>query len=1611
MVTLLKARGLYFLPNFLSEIPEGAMLEALNVVIDRNGIVEPRRGYKQWLNFGNSSSRAKQLAVYRDKILVHHDNKLSYQHTNNSGVEETLEFKTSDGVTDAVVVETETGRRLKYAESNGNLYVTTNSGIQRVSALTSDFLASTQENQILPAGVVQALDPQANCDYASSGWMVGFSKVAYKTLVGFTDNNDNLLLGAPSGRVVVTNLSSESCNVQLRLFLPSDLTTSFFVQVYRSNNPFADSIELLATTVEPNNELLQIAEILITQDDIDRGYIDYLDTVPAELQEVGDPLYSNQNTGEGSDQVNYAPPFAKDITLYKGGMFYANTKTRHTLDINLLSIEGIEDISISAASKSGTTISVQTSVDHGLSTNESVFVVIPNSTLDHTYTAVNAADNTLTNSTLNDGQVITSVAVPDLNLEANTFYTVRRKTATTIQLMKNPGNVATVVSADPGSYPRTLTQQLAVYGVYPITVIDSDEFSIQVNTNISLVGATDTDRAKNAKLFPAEFVVAKQDTVHEYFFGGNQGKFSISTTAAPSEDDYFIVNSYDRLRSYTFFLSANEEAPPLDLTLFPKTAGTIPANVVYTDTTLDLAIPLLKTETSDHYDRTTGIFTKVEHGFNTGDTIQNVASIGALADPFDNTTTYFVNKITDNTFTLSYTQGGAAIVPSGGAYTQAVIPNYRFNTSIDTTTDIITTASNNYTNSQTCTLAFSSTPPTVTGDALATNTTYYIKALSTTTLELYRDAALSTKVDFTGGPYASGTLMIQPATAVSLSVKSNAPNIMKLIADKMDTYGDWNSSTTSTIDFMPSAIQGGSPPYSQIVIPDHGLTSGDRAYISANGTGPTLTSPTLDKMPLDGYYVNVIDSDTIELYTTSDLVTNLVEFSDKGVGLLYLNTTRLTIQNITSGYFGPNTTITPYSSLENPDLYSTDFNVQVIDIGYGEYYDLTNQDFLVKRSRFPLVADKIDETARSLIRIINANNAQEVVTAYYTSGVQDFTPRMTFSSKLIDDVPIYFGFKDVNIPGYVDGSTNFEPALPIIKSASASASSGPNNAVTFTATNTLVAGQTVVIYDRTTDGVSTVASATGSSFVVNYSSAQLADSFNLWFAGDVSTKTEINPNRLYFSKFQQPDAVPLLNYIDIGPKNKAIERILPLKDSIIVLKEDGIYRVSGDVPNVIQTSIDFSNFILAPDSAVVLNNLVYVFTSQGVISVTENGTSVVSRFIENRLIPLSLFDNFKFSTFGVSYESDRAFLLFLPSAETDTVATQCYRYNTFTQAWTRWNKAAISGVIDNKSNRHYWGPDDINTIEQERKSFDRTDYSDREYSRTLINMGYDIPNKKLTLDSVGLIEIGDALVQTQYVSLGDMSILINKVAIDQGLPTVSASFYTTLASTLKGGSNIVTVISDFVDQLQIDITTTTFTKPTSADPETFQEQFNVLVTEMNSDITLQSNNYFISEGTKIYETSILAIENFFPVVTIDETPPFIEGDLVHMKRIVSDVTYAPISLGDPSIMKQVRETTTLFEKLTFKQAEMGYSTDLDAAFEFQSFGMLGSGAFGYGDFGRGVYGGGGLGPSYPFRTYIPLEKQRGRYWNLRFIHSYARFKYSLLGVSVTPSSQSERAYR
>lgn len=316
-------------------------------------------------------------------------------------------------------------------------------------------------------------------------------------------------------------------------------------------------------------------------------------------------------------------------------------------------------------------------------------------------------------------------------------------------------------------------------------------------------------------------------------------------------------------------------------------------------------------------------------------------------------------------------------------------------------------------------------------------------------------------------------------------------------------------------------------------------------------------------------------------------------------------------------------------------------------------------------------AENIDNTARSLVHVINSYSANTYYYAIYTSGYTSLPGQITLQERGIGGV----AFAVISSNGTV-----YSPQIPV-------------SGTTYSSTN------------------------------------------------------NINKHYVYVSKVQIPEAVPLLNYIPIGTSDKAILRILALRDSIFVWKEDGIYRILGtDISNFTVSLFDNTVILTALDSAVLLNNQVWGMTNQGVVAVSDSGVVIMSRPIERDLITLSsaLYTNFASATFGIRYESDRHYMLALPTNPTDTTATQIAIYNFLTQAWFYWPLTITAGIVSlQPDDKLYLMEPTPATVVQERKNWTMFDYAEFEYPVTVVSSS----SETVVLTSNTNVLVGSSLYQ------------------------------------------------------------------------------------------------------------------------------------------------------------------------------------------------------------------------------------------------------------------------
>jgi len=248
----------------------------------------------------------------------------------------------------------------------------------------------------------------------------------------------------------------------------------------------------------------------------------------------------------------------------------------------------------------------------------------------------------------------------------------------------------------------------------------------------------------------------------------------------------------------------------------------------------------------------------------------------------------------------------------------------------------------------------------------------------------------------------------------------------------------------------------------------------------------------------------------------------------------------------------------------------------------------------------------------------------------------------------------------------------------------------------------------------------------------------------------VSSTSERQKNGIYFSKYQEPEAVPLFNNFKIGSAAKEILQMIPVRDSLFVLKEDGIWRILGATANDFRVEVvDLSTVLYSPESAVELNNQLFALTNQGVVIITETGVSIVSDPIEGDLQELfgSSLSTIKTSSFAVGYKTDRSYLLWIVAGSGDSTPTQCYRYNTIRGSWTRWNVGADAGILNTADDKIYLSDNASAYTLQERKAYDYTDSVDE---KEQINITAN-SSTTITVSDASNFRVGDILYQSSPV--------------------------------------------------------------------------------------------------------------------------------------------------------------------------------------------------------------------------------------------------------------------
>lgn len=319
-VLQVNARGLVTAPNPLL-VPRDALQVADNVVFERPGYIQSRRGLKRYTN--GVGGQVWAVVPYANYVVANHGSALGANAVKiNNSSDGTGAWAAVSGTYTNTIAN---GERMRAAEALGSLFFTCAQGVQKLTNATA-----------IPAGLPKSIGIDrygpANVLVDTGGFLADGQCVAYRAVIG-RGSGGSIQLGAPGSRNVVANATGTTGysagvarNAVVRVLLPkanntasTALDTTYFLQLYRSGQ--------VANGQTPSDELQLVFEAYLTAGNISAGYVDVTDKQPDALR--GAYLYTNPNTGEEGVRVgilnaNAPPPTAWDVAMWRDCAWYVD---------------------------------------------------------------------------------------------------------------------------------------------------------------------------------------------------------------------------------------------------------------------------------------------------------------------------------------------------------------------------------------------------------------------------------------------------------------------------------------------------------------------------------------------------------------------------------------------------------------------------------------------------------------------------------------------------------------------------------------------------------------------------------------------------------------------------------------------------------------------------------------------------------------------------------------------------------------------------------------------------------------------------------------------------------------------------------------------------------------------------------------------------------------------------------------------------------------------------------------------------------------------------------------------------------------------------------------
>lgn len=507
-------------------------------------------------------------------------------------------------------------------------------------------------------------------------------------------------------------------------------------------------------------------------------------------------------------------------------------------------------------------------------------------------------------------------------------------------------------------------------------------------------------------------------------------------------------------------------------------------------------------------------------------------------------------------------------------------------------------------------------------------------------------------------------------------------------------------------------------------------------------------------------------------------------------------------------------------------------------------------------------------------------------------------------------------------------------------------------------------------------------------------------------------------NVVAFSKTLEPEAVPLTNRLAIGANNTKIVRIVALKDSLFILKEDSLWRIYGNDPTTFAAQeIDPTTGFMWPDTVCKLGNKIFAVCDNGIAAIDENGVNIVSDPIKldirqltylnpRSFLPVddAIFDDRFYDPWAVASDVDGHYTIFFP------FSNLYYRYSINTNTWVKGDITAFFGALDPDSKSVFLWPDEPFLIKEDRTRTEKT-YSDFLLSCTMqqVSDGYSISDTAIYKFLENKIFSNNALFNLVQADLNTTTSIITKA--DHNLYTgniICARGFGSASGNISNYSLYYVIrLSDSTFQIATTLENAVTLNPylfTKKDFATDYLEFEFCRGDVTDGILPEGSYVYYSSGSFAKITGVSILTGKTLLLQLEYDVP--DGVILIHKPINTQIRWNPITFQNPAINKQVREANFLFKSEFFGEAEAGFESDTTTSEERETIDGTRLAPWGNSPWGNSPWG--GITSSRNARVTVPRNHQRCAIIRPSFYHSQCYSGWELQGLSLIGNNISEK---